>query len=589
MRVTAITKPATGIGSTLFEISEYEVVNSGFAFKKGDVVEPVGLVTSGKLSQLQERSTLTIEKVYNDNFALWQFGKFEYIDSIEDLQDGSRTSFPIKLNNQLVSVEIDNDTIDKNVNIENMFIVTVNGVIQDPIKSYSIIGGNVISFTEAPLGNSAAGKKDGDDISILFYRGTAGEDSVINLAQKIIIEQGDNIQIKKGLNVPEQDERTVSNLETSQKLETNPYIGVGISSEESRPLNLIKQKEDKIINKVLISKKRSSIEPRITPVARVISDVTTSNTTFFVDSTDLFNYEGESTPLVNFELLNSDFDNKVKASASANVSTAGTVTGFSISNFGFGYATVPTVKLSAPPVIGVGVGTTATATATIGAGGTITEISVNNPGLGYTIAPQVLISSPNKLPDISEKLSTKDTPISVISENTGVITGIGTTLFSGKLGIKFNLKSYHNDPFSIINVGNPIYVFDTRSGNGIISIDKTGTDSNIIGIGTTFSDNIYEIVSVTTDAGTKSGIITAHIKSDTVVTNIDLSGSEAQPVGKYSVGSITNLVRGSNPISIGVTGLTVGLTTAVGISTFPILKRTGGDKTFEQTGALIPE
>ena len=604
LRVTAITKPATGIGSTLFEISEYEVVNSGFAFKKGDVVEPVGLVTSGKLSQLQERSTLTIEKVYNDNFALWQFGKFEYIDSIEDLQDGSRTSFPIKLNNQLVSVEIDNDTIDKNVNIENMFIVTVNGVIQDPIKSYSIIGGNVISFTEAPLGNSAAGKKDGDDISILFYRGTAGEDSVINLAQKIIIEQGDNIQIKRGLNVPEQDERTVSNLETSQKLETNPYIGVGISSEESRPLNLIKQKEDKIINKVLISKKRSSIEPRITPVARVISDVTTSNTTFFVDSTDLFNYEGESTPLVNFELLNSDFDNKVKASASAIVSVAGTISGFNFSNFGSGYTVAPTVKIASPPVtvqsgLGtidagnplVGVGTTATATATIGAGGTITQISVNNPGLGYsqTNPPQVLISSPNKLPDISERLSTKDTPTSVISENTGVITGIGTTLFSGKLGIKFNLKSYHNDPFSIINVGNPIYVFDTRSGNGIISIDKTGTDSNIIGIGTTFSDNIYEIVSVTTDAGTKSGIITAHIKSDTVVTNIDLSGSEAQPVGKYSVGSITNLVRGSNPISIGVTGLTVGLTTAVGISTFPILKRTGGDKTFEQTGALIPE
>ena len=96
-------------------------------------------------------------------------------------------------------------------------------------------------------------------------------------------------------------------------------------------------------------------------------------------------------------------------------------------------------------------------------------------------------------------------------------------------------------------------------------------------------------MSVTTDAGTKTGIITAHIKSDTVVTNIDLSGSEAQPVGKYSVGSITNLVRGSSPISIGVTGLTVGLTTAIGISTFPILKRTGGDKTFEQTGALIPE
>ena len=482
--------------------------------------------------------------------------------------------------------------------------MTINGVIQEPIKSYNIIGGNIISFVEAPLGNSAAGKKDGDDISILFYRGTAGEDSVINLAEKLIIEKGDDIKIKKGFNVPEQEQRTVYSLETSQKLETNSYSGVGISSEVSRPLNLIKQKQDKVINKVLVSKKRSSIEPRITPVARVISDVTTSNTTFFVDNTDLFKYEpqNQSTPLINFELLNLGADNKVKAEVTATVSAAGTVSGFNFSNFGSGYTVAPTVKIASPPVtiqsgLGtinaenplVGVGTTATATATIGAGGTITEILVNNPGLGYTIAPQVLISSPDKLPDISEKLTTIEDPMSVILENTGVITGIGTTLFSGKLGIKFNLQSYHDNPFDLINVGNPIYVFDTRSGNGIISIDKTGTDANVIGIGTSFSDNIYEIASVSTDVGTKSGIITAHIKSDTVVTNIDLSGSKKQPVGKYSVGSITNLVRGSNPISIGVTGSTIGLTTALGISTFPILKRTGGQNTFEQSGAIIPE
>ena len=56
------------------------------------------------------------------------------------------------------------------------------------------------------------------------------------------------------------------------------------------------------------------------------------------------------------------------------VSTAGTVTGFSTSNFGSGYTSAPTVKLSAPPVtiqsdLGkidntnpiVGVGSTATA------------------------------------------------------------------------------------------------------------------------------------------------------------------------------------------------------------------------------------
>ena len=68
-----------------------------------------------------------------------------------------------------------------------------------------------------------------------------------------------------------------------------------------------------------------------------------------------------------------------------------------------------------------------------------------------------------------------------------------------------------------------------------------------------------------------------------------MSTSGIVDVGKYSIGRITNLSRGSNPISIGVTGLTVGLSTALGISTFPTIKRVGGQKTFEQTGAIIPE
>ena len=83
------------------------------------------------------------------------------------------------------------------------------------------------------------------------------------------------------------------------------------------------------------------------------------------------------------------------------------------------------------------------------------------------------------------------------------------------------------------------------------------------------------------------GIITALVKSDTVHSGLNLTGAG---IGKYSIGKISNFTRASSGrIAIGVTGLTVGLSTALGISTFPTLKRTGGDKTFEQTGALIPE
>jgi hypothetical protein len=82
------------------------------------------------------------------------------------------------------------------------------------------------------------------------------------------------------------------------------------------------------------------------------------------------------------------------------------------------------------------------------------------------------------------------------------------------------------------------------------------------------------------------GLITSYIKSDSTITGLDLAGSTA--IGKYSVGLITSFTRGENPISIGVTGLSVGLSTALGISTFPTLKRSGGPRTLEQSGGLSP-
>ena len=43
------------------------------------------------------------------------------------------------------------------------------------------------------------------------------------------------------------------------------------------------------------------------------------------------------------------------------------------------------------------------------------------------------------------------------------------------------------------NVGNPLYIFDTNLGYGATSIDRTGSDSAVVGVGTTFLDNIYII------------------------------------------------------------------------------------------------
>ena len=594
LKVTAKVNPVTGIGSTLFEVSEYEIVNSGFGFKKGDVVEAVGLVTSKELSQLDERSTLTIDKVFNDSFALWQFGDFDYIDSIKDLQNGSRTGFPLTVNNQLVSVELDKNTTNKNSRLEDVFLVIINGVIQEPVDAYTIIGGNIISFAEPPLGRTSTSSDDADDVSILFYKGTANEDSVVNLAESLTIEVGDSVQVKSGSGVVEQDQRTVLSLNTSQTLETNPYRGIGIDVNKSRPLNLIKQKEDKVINKTVISKKRESIEPRISPTAKIISDVTLSNTQLFVDNADLFNYE-ESTSSLNLQIIDPVKDTFINAKATSNISAAGTVTGFNTSNFGFGYVTAPTVEISAPPIILkqdginiVGVGITATAQATIGLGGTITKIEVVNPGLGYTIAPQVLISSPFNLPEKTETLTTNIGVSLTINNNCGVVTGIGTTSYNNQLALEFTLKRDNFDDFdtdSPINVGSPIYIFDTQVGSGLTSINLSKNDNDTVGIGTSFVDNVY-VVAAKSKLNGNVGLITTYIKSDSTITGLDLTGSTS--IGKYSVGLIGGFTRAASPISIGVTGLSVGLSTALGISTFPTLKRSGGPKTLEQSGGLSP-
>ena len=599
LRVNAIVKPVTGIGSTLFEVSEYEIVNRGFGFKKGDVVEAVGLVTSKNVPNLLEKSTLTIDKIYNDSFALWQFGDFDYIDSIKDEQNGERTEFNLLLNNQLISFEL-GSTLNINVSKENLFLVVINGVIQEPTTSYTIVGGNIISFTEAPVPE--------DDVTILFYKGTQDEDSEVNLKQKLTIEEGDEIQITQGSGVEAQGKRTVFNLNTSQKLETNPYLLQGVNSTVSRSLNLIKQKVDKIINKSPVSKKRSSIEPRISPISKVIGDVETGDTSIYLDNIDLFKYDfaDNDQPDLSFELTNKDQFNSVNASATATVSAAGTISGLTITNQGSGYTNTPTVKILEPTVgVGsfiksdgsVGFGTTATATATI-SNGQVNNILVSNPGLRYTISPTVIIESPINYSNSFENITFKNSEVSTnIQSNVGVVTGIGTTTTaSSKLGITFTLKRTNvavGDTFGLdspIEVGKPIYIFDTRIGTGVTSISNSGSDTDVVGIGESFIDNVYIVESLTEDKPTSgSGIITCLIKSNTITTGISTFGTDSFPVGKYSVGIVKSLTRGSNPISIGVTGLTVGLVTATGISTFPILKRSGGSGTFEQSGAIIPE
>ena len=552
----------TGIGSTYFEVSKFSISRQGYSFQRGDVFKPVGLVTAKGLASPLSEFNLTVLDTFTDSYGLWQFGEVDFIDSVKNYQDGIRTRFPLFYNSQLLSFE---SLSGSQVNLANTLLISINGVLQDPGVAYQFDGGTSFVFTTAP--------RVDDNISIFFYKGTASEDTVAITDIKETIQRGDTVQVLKNNSISgtvTQDKRIIFDLSFSDKFETNLYSAQGIDEINDKPMSWIKQKIDKKINGENVFKTRDSIESLIFPTAKVIKNFSTIDTQIFVDNAEFFDYNN---PTSFGALIIDGSVDPVSAGITAVVSAAGTIQSLVINSSGSGYiGTSVVVKISSPPEIGVGIGTIATAIVAIGAGGTLSSpISINNPGFGYTTSnpPKVIIPLPDP---IYENITTISSTINGFS---GIITGITTTTGSGgnPLALKFTLNS---PSFAGLSTGYPIYIFDTRVGNGVTSID--GSDSSKVGIGTIFIDNVYYIHELST-SGTV-GIITCNILSTTNVVGLSSFGNLSNSVGKYSWGRLFGFTRSSSPISIGVTGNTVD----VGLSTFPTIQRRSSG--LRETGAL---
>ena len=528
--------------------------------------------------------TLTVLDTFTDSFAFWQFGEFDYIDSVKNYQDGIRTRFPLFYNSELLSFETANNSP---IDLNNLLLIIINGVIQDPGVSYNFNGGTSFVFTTAP-------KKE-DNISIFFYRGTTGEDSKqYNVTPTV--KKGDFVQIFKNNNIPgtvSQNERTIFNLSYSDKFETNLYSDLeSIDTVNDKPISWTKQKVDSVINGDITYKTRDSLESRIYPTAKIIKDFSSVNNEIFIDygpgigqTVNVFNYELNAPGSIKFDaLVISGTPDPISGAVSATVSAAGTIQSLTITNPGSGYTgSTVTAKIAAPLTVGiltalpmgvgVGIGSTATATITVSAAGTlITPINITNPGLGYStgIIPQVIVP----LPSISSKYISE---ITIVQGFSGIITGITTTTGTGgnPLALKFYLRA---DSFSGtgLTTGYPIYINNTSVGAGVTSIDSS--NSAIVGIGSTFLDNIYYVHSITPSGS--DAVVISNINSNTSVVGIATTGTISNPVGKFSWGRLSGFVGGSN-VSIGVSGKTVD----VGLSTFPSIQRRNGG--FQLTGALL--
>ena len=571
-----------GIGSTSFKITNFELNNSGYNFKIGDVFKPVGLVTDRFLntSQLISDFELTVTDVFNDQYSSWNFGQFDFIDSIKDLQDGQRTRFPLIYNANLLSFETDpNNPQSSLIDLKSLLLIFINGVVQDPGEAYSFDGGTSFEFTQPPEAS--------DVIDIFFYKGTEGVDAVQVSAGASVaptIKTGDSVQVFKtssGITTT-QDLRTIFAITASDEIETNLYNGIGIDERNFKPFNWTKQKVDKKINGEIVYKTRDSIESLVYPTANIIGDVGLTTTILYLDNASFFRYEQSfgSINIGNVGGLIVGSTSLVAAGFTATVSIGGTVQALTITNGGSGYVgSTTSISISAPHAIGVGVGTTAVATASI-TNGVITSTTITNPGFGYTISapPQVIAPFPSITKEDVDGIAENE-----IQGFDGDVIAIGVTdgVGGNPLALKFTIKSdiggtsgNPNGSFTNLKVGTPIYIFDTQVGHGVTSVFEDGA---VVATGTTCVDNVYIVNDIS--GGANTGIITCNIMAGVNTTNIDTAVGVTS-IGAFSWGKLSGITRSGNPISIGVTGMTLNS----GLSTYPTIQRR--DFGLRDSGAL---
>ena len=283
---------ATGIGSTYFAVTDFELSKKGYGFKRGDKFTVTGLATDPQAGDDFLPFELEVIDVFTDQVASWQFGNIDYLDNIKRFQNGDQKRFILEYQRQIVSFEIDrNDQDSKEIDLASVLLIFINGVIQEPGIHYSFDGGSVIEFTTAPTVQ--------DNVVIFFYRGSIGQDSFLFDVNEVV-KVGDNLRLRKSTqielnevdkstpNFAQSAERIVKRIDSAATVETAFYQGVGISNDNYKPMDWIKQKKDILIDGSIVSKARDSIEAQINPVANVIGVVSTTDAFVYVDSTALF-------------------------------------------------------------------------------------------------------------------------------------------------------------------------------------------------------------------------------------------------------------------------------------------------------------
>jgi hypothetical protein len=372
----------------------------------------------------------------------------------------------------------------------------------------------------------------------------------------------------------QEEKRTVTSINSTDLVNTNPYFGPGNTEDENleRPVKWCRQTEDKIINEQEVAKDRILYEAVINPTSYLIQPVGVGSTIVYVDNIrPFFNQINESSTLLTFQnkVTFIPQETKVGASATAIVSAAGTITSIQITDGGVGYGVTPSIVIQKS--VGIGITTlpiNATADALISSG-IVTAINITNSGIGYTFTnpPIVLIEPPSFETEINEVNDYEGDFGYIVGISTGSV-GIASTALTFDFYIPSN--SFLRDgsvagvtTISRIQTGYYFAIYNSNIGNTTTSLDFNGS---VVGVGTEFIDNIYQVSSVSIAQTSVIGVGVTYVARVSVSVE-DYNGLvgilTSNFFGEYSWGRVSLNTRSKN-ISYdsytlnGVSGLTTG-------------------------------
>ena len=505
-------------------VVSFEVLNEGYAYANNQVLTVAIGGTTGiptDTTKTFREFQVTIEDIISDEFSAWHFGNLEVLDKIESEFDGSTRSFTLKRDKDPVTIRAEKGS---DIDVQSTLLVFLNDILQVPGDGYTLSGGSVLTFASAPRGPQVEGSFKGDTCKILFYKGTGDQDVIFNDIRKSV-KTGDMLTIRHNKDLCarsiKQDPRLVEDVVATNIVDTNAYVGMGIngSPDCQRPVTWCKQTADLVVNGQVISKSREEDNVSVYPTTVIIQSVGVGSTVIFTESLKpFFDPDNENQGNVKTQKVSiTSQDNIVGAAATAIVSIAGTISSVSVSYGGTGYTSAPDVIIGTP--VGLGTTTRASATATL-TGDAVSSITVTSPGTGYTIAtpPEVLI----EVPSLTREVNTTGTYAGDFGEIIGVST---TSVGVASTGVVFDFFIPPNSDLrdtalvgtavtiSGIQTGYYFTVSNSNIGSGLTSLYQ---NSSVLGIGTAFIDNVYEVAAVSVAQTSTPGIALTYVAQVTV-------------------------------------------------------------------------